>query len=135
MEILRDDKRTKGKRSPLESAEQAALFRWLRRNCVAAFCVPNGGLRPGRGGINMKAQGVTPGIPDLLIVDRPPNQPHYVGIALELKRANGKPSDIRPEQMLWLERFEQRGWISVVSFGSRAAIDWLRTMGYGEQQP
>ena len=83
----------------------------------------------------MKAQGVTPGIPDLLIVDRPPNHPHYVGIAMELKRANGKPSDIRPEQMLWLERFEQRGWISVVSFGARAAIDWLRLQGYGERQP
>lgn len=133
MEILRDDKRAKG-RAPLESAEQAALFRWLRRNCVAAFSVPNGGLRPGRGGVTMKAQGVTPGIPDLLIIDRPPEMPNYVGIALELKRANGKPSDIRPEQMLWLERFEQRGWLSAVSYGSRAAIDWLKSLGYGERR-
>tara|TARA_R110000824_G_scaffold264687_1_gene453550 strand:- start:563 stop:985 length:423 start_codon:yes stop_codon:yes gene_type:complete len=139
MDILRDQKDIE-KRSgalvargtPLEAAEQAALFRWLRRNKVRAFAVPNGGLRPGRAGFTLKAQGVTKGIPDLLIIDSPPNRPEFVGIALELKRSRGKLSDIRPEQMEWLTLFEERGWLSAVAFGADAAVDWLVSLGFGD---
>ena len=123
------DKRDKT--SPREASEQAALFRWLRRHRVAAFAVPNGGLRPGRGGVSMRAQGVERGIPDLLIIDRPPHCLHLVGVALELKRSNGKPSDLRPEQREWLERFDARGWAAGVAYGADAAIDWLRSLGFG----
>jgi len=79
----------------------------------------------------MRAQGVERGIPDLLIIDRPPRCLHFVGVALELKRSNGKPSDLRPEQREWLERFDARGWASAVAYGADAAIDWLRAMGFG----
>ncbi len=121
------------RRSPLEAAEQAALFRWLRRHNVRAFSVPNGGLRPGRAGFTLKAQGVTKGIPDLLIIDRPPLKREFVGIALELKRSNGKLSDIRPEQLEWLALFEERGWLSAVAYGADAAVDWLRSLGFGNE--
>ena len=119
------------KRAPLESAEQAALVRWLRRHRVAAFAVPNGGLRPGRGGVSMRAQGVERGIPDLLIIDRPPFALHFVGVALELKRQGGRDSDVRPEQRDWLERFDALGWAAGVAFGADAAIVWLRELGFG----
>lgn len=124
----------RAKTAPREASEQAALFRWLRRHRVAAFAIPNGGLRPARGGVSLRAQGVERGIPDLLIVDRPPHAPHYVGVALELKRSNGKPSDLRPEQAEWLDRFEALGWASAVAYGADAAIDWLRSLGYGSRK-
>lgn len=130
MEMIREDI-DRGKKSPREASEQAALFRWLRRHRVAAFAVPNGGLRPGRGGLSLRAQGVERGIPDLLIIDRPPYRLDFVGVALELKRTNGKPSDLRPEQREWLERFDERGWASAVAYGADAAIGWLRSMGFG----
>ena len=79
----------------------------------------------------MRAQGVERGVPDLLIIDSPPHRPHFVGVALELKRVNGRPSDLRPEQREWLERFDARGWASAVAYGADAAIDWLRTLGFG----
>ena len=122
------------RRPPLEAAEQAALFRWLRRHNVRAFAVPNGGLRPGRAGFTLKAQGVRKGVPDLLIVDRPPARPEVVGIALELKRSGGKLSDIRAEQLEWLAAFEERGWLSAVSFGADAAVDWLRSLGFASNE-
>ena len=121
----------RAKSAPREASEQAALFRWLRRHKVAAFAIPNGGLRPGRGGVSFRAQGVERGVPDLLILDRPPRLPHFVGVALELKRSNGKPSDLRPEQREWLERFDARGWTACVAYGADAAIDWLRSLGFG----
>jgi len=122
------------KTSPREASEQAALFRWLRRHRIAAFAVPNGGLRPGRGGVSLRAQGVERGVPDLLIIDRPPHRLDFVGVALELKRTNGKPSDLRPEQREWLERFDSRGWASAVAYGADAAIGWLRSLGFGPRR-
>lgn len=80
----------------------------------------------------MRAQGVERGIPDLLIIDRPPYARHYVGVALELKRQGGRDSDIRPEQRAWLERFEALGWAAAVAFGADEAIGWLRGLGFGE---
>ena len=140
MDILRKKKKDEdslagqlvARRAPLEAAEQAALFRWLRRHRIRAFAVPNGGLRPGRAGFTLKAQGVTKGIPDLLIIDKPPNKPEVVGIALELTRASGKLSDIRPEQLEWLALFEERGWLSAVAYGADAAVDWLKSLGFGD---
>ena len=122
------------KTSPREASEQAALFRWLRRHRVTAFAVPNGGLRPGRGGVSMRAQGVERGVPGLLIIDRPPHRLDFVGVALELKRTNGRPSDLRPEQREWLKRFDARGWAAGVAYGADAAIDWLRSLGFGPRR-
>jgi len=66
-----------------ESSEQITLVRRLRRAGIRCAAVPNGAnLRGGaKEGARLKREGLEPGIPDLLIFDRPTNIP------LDLQRA------------------------------------------------
>jgi hypothetical protein len=70
------------------------------------------------------------GLPDLLIFDRPPRAAERVGCALELKRANGRPSQVTAKQRAWLETLEARGWAAVVAFGFEDAREKLTALGY-----
>ena len=118
-----------------EAQEQAIVVRALKRSKVLFCAVPNGGHRSGRGGASLRSQGVQKGVPDLLIFDRSPLEPvthgflHVSGIALEMKRARGKPSDVTPEQRQWLGDLEARGWVALVGYGADDALVKLRALG------
>jgi hypothetical protein len=72
-------------------------LRWL-------FHVPNGGKRTALVGAQMKAMGVKPGVPDLLL---PVWREGSAGLALEMKTAIGRLST---EQNDWKHHFESEGW-------------------------
>ncbi len=92
------------------------------------FHVPNGNkLKPAQAGIN-KAIGVKAGVPDIWIVLPPPNFPDAPGAIIELKRVYGsKTSD---EQLAWLKRMSDLGWMCNVCKGADSSIKFLETLGY-----
>jgi hypothetical protein len=69
---------------PLESDEQKNFISWFRQTYpeILIFAIPNGGTRYPAEAANLKAQGVTPGVPDLYI----------------------------PEWHLWVEMKRKKGW-------------------------
>jgi hypothetical protein len=76
-----------------EAKHQAAFFEWLgnkhpklRKVC---FAVPNGGARNVREAANLKRQGVTKGVCDIICLI--PNQTKH-GLLIEMKTGNNKPS-------------------------------------------
>ena len=54
------------------------------------FAVPNGGKREMREAVRLKAEGVLPGVPDIVIARAAAN---YHGLYLEFKTAKGRTSD------------------------------------------
>jgi len=75
----------------------------------------------------MKAAGVKPGVPDIVIIDPPPVG-GYVGAVVELKKTVG--GTVSDDQRAWLERFHARNWAATVAEGYRAARTWLEDLGY-----
>jgi hypothetical protein len=73
---------------PTESTEQMMFFKWLRVALprLIAFHVPNGGKRSLRTAVRLKREGVTTGIPDIVIA-KPCGI--YSGMYIELKRTKG----------------------------------------------
>ena len=144
---------------PTELSEQIAVVRALRRSGIRFAAVPNGGLRTKTEAIMLRNSGVQAGVPDILIFDMPADTvvaqrtvsdqykdterkgPIYYfpigktiralcGCALEMKRANGKPSDVSPEQKVWLQQLADRGWLTVVGYGATDALTKLEQLGY-----
>lgn len=75
-----------------EKQIQRMFFEWLsyypdvRR---VTFAIPNGGSRHKLEGLNLKKEGVTPGVPDIFMAI--PNEKHH-GLFIELKSHSGKLS-------------------------------------------
>lgn len=85
-----------------EDALQAAVMRFIRHALpdALAWHTPNGGRRNPREAARLKGMGVTPGIPDVLILA----DGRLYGI--ELKTKTGR---IRPEQRAVIERMDSLG--------------------------
>lgn len=105
--------------TPSEHDEQSLFFDWLefvtingkplRRFC---FAVPNGGHR--RLGVagKLKAEGVTPGVPDVFV--RVPSGPWH-GLQIETKRVDGKkPSAAQLDQ---IQACHEMDYQCVVAYG------------------
>jgi hypothetical protein len=120
-------KKYKKNKAPTEYEEQVKLAEYLDMKGYLWCHVPNGGNRNPRTGQKLKKQGVKPGVPDVLIFDDPTSEytMNFSGIAIELKRSNGKPSDVRDTQKEWLEALEWRNWQTKVAFGADDAIEFL----------
>ncbi len=112
-----------------ESAEQCALISWwaLAHKTfgvpeVCLFAVPNGGRRDAITGARLKEEGVRAGIPDLFLA-YPKNGAH--GLFLEMKRQKGSGSYYRATeaQKKAMEAFTEAGYLCVVAYGAREAID------------
>lgn len=115
---------------PTEEQEQRLLAQYLdaRRMCWAH--PPMGGLRDRVVAAKLKAQGAKAGLVDVLIFDSPPLLHGIVGTAIELKRRNGRPSDVSDVQRAWLEALAKRGWKTHVAFGADDAIAYVEGL-YG----
>lgn len=97
----------------------------LRKAGVRFFAVPNGGLRSGATAARLWQEGVSSGVPDLVIID-PPNT-GKVGTVVEVKTETGRVS---PEQRQWLDAFSARGWEAKVVHGLDELLDALVALGY-----
>lgn len=120
-----------------EHKEQVAIFEWVKLNMVKypqlanLFAIPNGGQREHRTGIMLKREGVRAGVPDMMLAYPSGKYGKYHGLFVELKKRNGKPSDVSPQQQDWINRFNQAGYLAIVAYGAKEAVnaivDYLET--------
>lgn len=122
-----------------EHDEQTALIIWARMMSTATpalgwlFAVPNGAKLPYRKNakgqrfspeaMKLKAEGLTPGVPDLFL---PFPARGYHGFFIELK-APGKMKEVRPGQVEFMAWAESVGYLCQVhdSFESaKEALEW-----------
>ena len=80
-------------RIPTEHEEQRELVKWFRVTYrpVRIFAIPNGGFRSRATAGRLKAEGVSPGVPDLFV-------PAWQ-LWIEMKRLRG--GRVSPEQRNW----------------------------------
>ena len=96
----------------LEHNLQVACVKWFRMQYApyarSLFAVPNGGQRNAVVAAKLKAEGVLPGVADLLLLEA---NFEYRGLAIELKTKEGVQSKYQKE---WQKYIESRGWMYVV---------------------
>ena len=105
---------------PSEHLEQVRLVSWFRKTYpdVRIFAIPNGGARTGSKGMKFKAEGVSPGVPDLFI-------PAW-GMWVEMKRQKG--GTVSPEQKDWIAYLDDCGYQCIVGKGFEDAKRQIETM-------
>lgn len=116
-----------------EQADQIALLRWAElvqvgHKTLADWLthIPNGGARtPVEGGI-LKAMGVKPGMPDLLL---PIQTTRYSAGWWELKAGEGKPSESQVERQAMLRA--GGAYVAVYWHWQECARDILRYLQHG----
>lgn len=112
---------------PSEEHEQYVVVQWMEYRRITFIHVPNGGKRNYLTGAKLKAQGVKAGFPDLIIFDIPPKRPGYRGVAIEMKRLDGRATEVQKE---WLKKLKELGWFAVVCEGADKAIKVLEELGF-----
>ena len=115
--------------SPKECDEQAALVEWLELKrwtfTATAQATPAGSMKGGKwtthfGTLKKNAKlGVRKGFPDMAVIT-----PRGVAF-VELKRRDGVPSDLAPEQVRWLEALESSNVEAAACCGAAEAIAFL----------
>jgi hypothetical protein len=92
-----------------EHLEQVRLVSWFRRQYpdVRIFAIPNGGIRSASQGANLKAEGVSAGVPDIFI-------PAW-SLWIEMKRSTG--GTVSPAQKDWIAYLESIGHSVIVGRG------------------
>ena len=94
-------------------------MKWLKLKYPKAyaltFAVPNAGKRTARQGAYMKAEGLKPGVPDIIMMI-PKNGFH--GLCMEYKTLKGKPTKA---QLEWLGLLGGQGYRAVLCKGLEAA--------------
>ena len=92
-----------------EHLEQVRLVSWFRRTYpdTRIFAIPNGGHRGASQGAALKAEGVTPGVPDLFV-------PEWL-LWVEMKREAG--GIVSPVQREWIQYLESIGHRVIVCRG------------------
>ena len=100
-----------------EHEHQAALFAWAERarqtmpELAMLAAVPNGGLRHKAVAAKLRAEGVKPGYPDVLLdVPRKP----WHGLRIEMKKEGGRVSAHQEE---WIARLGACGYLATVCYG------------------
>lgn len=112
---------------PLEHVEQARVVSWARMQArrhpelAGLFAIPNGSYKTARSAAQFKAEGLKPGVPDLMLAW--PAGAHN-GLFLEMKRVRG--GTVSKEQREWLQRLTASGYRAEVCRGADEAIRLLR---------
>lgn len=110
------------KRAAPERAIQIAIRDRLRLRGVTAIAVPNAGKRTVVAGMLLKAEGMFPGFPDLIVLG---NEGRVA--FLEVKAAKGRLSDAQEDCHDMLKR---RGHLVAVVRSQDEAEDVLRSAGW-----
>lgn len=116
-----------------EDQLQIAVVNLLRHSGLLFTATANGAFLQGNAqqrairGKRMKDHGVSNGVPDLLIFDRPFKSwgvdSHYSGLAIELKAGKNKAT---PDQLQWIEGLRRCGWRAEVCCGIDEVLALLR---------
>jgi hypothetical protein len=96
-----------------EHLEQARLVMWFRQTYpdTLIFAIPNGGLRSKSQAMQLKVEGVVPGIPDLFI-------PAW-RVWIEMKKTKG--GKVSNEQKEMIKYLQSVGYHVIVGFGAEDA--------------
>ena len=105
-------RRAKLNDSPLEEVEQRNVVTYCAYANIPCFAIPNGGKRSKTEAARMVAQGVRPGVPDLMI---PRAAGKYHGLFIEMKREKG--STAPADQIAWIETLNAEGYYARVCKG------------------
>lgn len=121
-----------------EHDEQAALFHfaalheWHEPRLAMLFAIPNGGARHPATGAKLKAEGVRPGVPDVMlavpgfdVLETPGDDGLGIraerhGLFIELKRTRG--GTVSAEQRAWHDRLRRQGYRVAVCRGWTEAV-------------
>ena len=95
---------------------QCAVVDFCALKGIPIFAIPNGGDRHVAVAVKLKKEGVKSGVPDLFIRLI---RAGFGGMFLELKRKDGKVSDV---QKFWLNQLEEEGYRVKVAFSIDEAI-------------
>lgn len=92
-----------------EHLEQCRFVSWFRQSYrgVLIFAIPNGEARSRSAGTRLKAEGVTPGIPDLFV-------PAWM-LWIEMKRTKG--GSVSPAQREMMKYLSECGYQCIVAKG------------------
>ena len=115
----------------LESAIQTnffnALYYYPNLRSIT-FAIPNGGSRNIIEAKNLKAQGVTPGVPDVFMA-LPSHG--YSGLFIEFKSEKGRLS---PAQNTYIKKLNDNGYMAVVCYSLEQALDAMKSYLTGRLQ-
>lgn len=110
---------------PSEHDEQSMLFEWSRYatrhfpELALLHAIPNGTAASSmREAARAKVAGRRSGVPDICL---PVARRGFHGLYIELKRSDGVPSDLTPEQRQWLIRLCEQGYRAVMCPGFESA--------------
>ena len=107
-----------------EHAEQVLLVARVRQfigRDVLFFAVPNGGKRGKAEASRLKAEGVVPGVPDLVFAEP---RGGFHGLYVEMKRADGGRTS--KDQVEIIDKLRARGYFVTVAAGADVAFDQVR---------
>lgn len=120
----------------LEHQEQAAVFKFAalqaRRDARWGylFAIPNGTSASSMAeAVKAKKTGRKRGVPDMFL-PIPKHQDGQVlahGLFIELKRRDGRPSDVAPEQTKWLTLLAEQGYQTAVAYGWNDAVATIQS--------
>ena len=122
-------------KNPYEEDEQIKLAQYLDMKNYCWCHVPNEGKHKVQYRAKQARMGVKSGVPDIFIFDSPERAiremvgceiKRFKGIAIELKRKKG--GRVSKEQKEWLNKLEDRGWLTRVCKGADEAIDLLEEL-------
>jgi hypothetical protein len=113
----------RNKKCPVESAEQITFFNTLRREYPElgkiAIHPRNEGKRTMQQAQHQKAEGMTPGASDIIIVGNP-------AFVCELKRLDHTVCQWQPNQLDYLQAAKNNGAFVCVALGHEAAMEALK---------
>lgn len=107
-----NNKQSRCKPDDEEHRIQCACVQWFRLQYPTfrhnLFAIPNGGRRDKVTGAHLKAEGVLPGVSDLILLK---SNAQYHALLIEMKTPTGKQADT---QRGWQQLIEQDGYKYVV---------------------
>jgi hypothetical protein len=110
---------------PSEHDEQVVVVRWFDlcfpQLAGLLFAIPNGGHRHIAVAGKLKAEGVRPGVSDLML---PIARYGFHGLFIEMKSLKGSPSS---SQLEFMERVTEQGYLAACCKGADAAMDTIKS--------
>jgi len=118
---------------PTEHEEQVEFIKWARQNLqpdvfAMLFAIPNGGKRSKKTAVDLKAEGVKPGVPDLMLTTP---RGKYHGLFIEMKRTKG--GVVSKEQREMIAMLQNAGYAVYVCRGCDEAQDAMREYMFGQE--
>ena len=114
----------------LEHKYQKVVIAWFDRQFKEhrgrLFAIPNGGHRHPAVAAKLRAEGVRPGVPDLML---PVARCGFHGLFIEMKADKGK---VRGNQQDWHEYLDAQGYLVAVCFNPEAAMDTIKSYLAGD---